>query len=225
MITKHSQALNKAFLAILFVALMFTMPCNAAITSYNNSVTSDDSQYFNLNYSQSVTFNVEGVNVTQYDWYVDSQPIINNFDNYTTAFTVRGMHNVTVEVTNVSGTDIVIWLPIVSRQVTTGSIAQINDSAKDEVIESFEEPNFEKFLSGTMQPYTDILGPLFFMFLFGFPFVMQWIRQGSVLIPAVSGTILGGLLLSFFPEEYVQYAILFVGIGIMSALYALFKDR
>lgn len=75
------------------------------------------------------------------------------------------------------------------------------------------------------EPYTAALGSLFFALLFALPFVMQWLRQGSMAIPCVLGIILGSIMLAKAPAEYHIVAVVFVALGVLAVVWGVIKDR
>jgi len=75
------------------------------------------------------------------------------------------------------------------------------------------------------EPYTAALGSLFFALIFALPFVMQWIRQGNMAIPAVLGIILGGIMLTKTPAEYHIAAVAFIALSVLAVVWGVIKDR
>jgi len=75
------------------------------------------------------------------------------------------------------------------------------------------------------QPYTAAIGSLFFAIIFAIPFLMQWIRQGSMAIPGALGVILGGFMLARTPAEYHLVAVAFIALGILAVVWGIVKDR
>ena len=75
------------------------------------------------------------------------------------------------------------------------------------------------------RPYTDPIGPLFYVIVFAIPFLMQWLRQGSMAVPAAIGIILGGIMLAKTPAEYHLAAIAFIALSILAVVWGVIKDR
>ena len=75
------------------------------------------------------------------------------------------------------------------------------------------------------RPYTDLIGPLFYVIVFAIPFLMQWLRQGSMAVPAAIGIILGGIMLAKTPAEYHLAAIAFIALSILAVVWGVIKDR
>ena len=75
------------------------------------------------------------------------------------------------------------------------------------------------------RPYTDLIGPFFYVIVFAIPFLMQWLRQGSMAVPAAIGIILGGIMLAKTPAEYHLAAIAFIALSILAVVWGVIKDR
>jgi len=74
-------------------------------------------------------------------------------------------------------------------------------------------------------PYTNVLGTLFWGFLFGILFLMLWMRSEDVTIPALLGLIIGGSMWVFMPAEWVQMAASLTVISFAGLIYSLIKGR
>lgn len=81
------------------------------------------------------------------------------------------------------------------------------------------------FSATIAMPFTAIMGNIFFVFLFGTPFLMQWLRQENMIVPCVTGILLGSILIGFLPVEYHLLSCLFIGICITGILYVGLKER
>ena len=81
------------------------------------------------------------------------------------------------------------------------------------------------FVESVISPYTDLLGAVFYLFVFIYSIVMQWTRQRSVLMPSVVLLTLAGIIFGLMPEDWKLYASLMVLIGVASTLWKLYKDR
>ena len=85
--------------------------------------------------------------------------------------------------------------------------------------------NWSGSMTALSMPYTAIMGNLFFLFLFGMPFLMAWIRQNNTAIPMVWGLVVGGSMLLFLPLEYRFTATLILVLAIVGGLWMVFKER
>jgi hypothetical protein len=76
-----------------------------AITLWNNDKTNDDSLHITVNESESVCFNATAnQTITTWNWFREGVDQSNNFDNYTTSWSVNGTYTVSVNATNANGT-------------------------------------------------------------------------------------------------------------------------
>lgn len=91
--------------------------------------------------------------------------------------------------------------------------------------ETTEGVDFLGIKDAAEEPYTAALGSLFFALIFALPFVMQWIRQGNMAIPAVLGIILGGIMLTKTPAEYHIAAVAFIALSVLAVVWGVIKDR
>lgn len=73
--------------------------------------------------------------------------------------------------------------------------------------------------------YTDSMGAFFYVFVFSIPFVIQWLRQGNMVIPSILGIISAGFLLMYVPAEYELVAITFIALGVLGVLWGVVKER
>lgn len=90
---------------------------------------------------------------------------------------------------------------------------------------TFYEFNFSIFAYAIALPFTAIMGNLFFVFLFGIPFLMMWLRQESMNVPLALGIILAAGIFMFLPPEYVISAMGIMALAIVGAIYLVFKER
>ena len=85
--------------------------------------------------------------------------------------------------------------------------------------------NFSGSMSALSLPFVTVMGNLFFLFLFGMPFLMAWLRQSNTAIPMVWGLVVGGAMLLFLPLEYRFTASLMLVLAIVGGLWMVFKER
>ncbi len=97
-----------------------------AITGWGNDKTNNASTSITVNESESVRFNATAnQTITTWKWFKDGANQSNNFDNYTTSWSVNGTNNVTVNATNDNGTsDTTTWTitvnDIMPPEIVTG---------------------------------------------------------------------------------------------------------
>jgi len=72
-------------------------------------------------------------------------------------------------------------------------------------------------------PYEDIVGPIFWGFLFAVIFGMLWITMEDVTVPALLGMIIGGSIWSLMPGEWVKIGMSLTIISMASLVYSYLK--
>lgn len=187
--------------------------------------------YPGVEWGSNITFSiVTNETIITYHWFVDDINQTNNFDNLTASWIERGQKNVTVWGTNANGsTGLITWRPYVKTEMATGAdeVAKAKVDGYDNLINeiSIDNPDFEKILYSLSEPYTAVVGDIFFVVLWGLPMIMLWIRQESILIPAMYGLIMGGLLLAFLPASFAATASAMIVLSVMGILYMFYKER
>jgi len=95
--------------------------------------------------------------------------------------------------------------------------------------------NFDNLTNASLDPtnmssvassiYTDIIGTVFWGFLFAIIFIMIWMRQEDITIPSLLDLIIGASLWSFMPPEWVQMAMSLTVISFAGLVYSLLQGR
>jgi len=75
------------------------------------------------------------------------------------------------------------------------------------------------------QPFVDIFGSIFWGVVFSIIFIMIWLRQKDVTIPAILGLIIGLSLWSFMPADWVSMASSLSIVSFFGIMYTLIKGR
>jgi hypothetical protein len=73
--------------------------------------------------------------------------------------------------------------------------------------------------------YVDGMDAFFYVFVFSIPFVIQYLRQGTMIIPSVLGIITAGFLLMYVPAEYELVAVTFIALGVLGVIWGVVKER
>ena len=215
----------------LFIGLFSLASVEAApaTTAYNNSV-SGVTLYPHVQHSGSIQFNVTVNESVNYTWYKDGTSISNNFDNYTTSWTGPGQKNISVFASNPNGTtELLSWFPLVEQAMAGfgDEIDELNMTPYNSILNvvSSEDPDYEAFLFALSQPHTNIIGSLFYVILYGVPFLFIWIGQGSAKIPAVLGCMLAPVMLGAFNPDYIGISVLLILLTLFGLIYTLYKER
>ena len=75
------------------------------------------------------------------------------------------------------------------------------------------------------EPYTDRMGLIFWLMLFGLPFVAMFIRGTKVIVPALLALCIGGLIWQFLPPEWTYIAYLLIIVAITGIIYSIMRSR
>lgn len=221
-------------LLLLFgVIFYFIISTNAAVptlTIINNTYNNGTGSYgIFLNSGQSITFNVANIsNVITWNWYVDKVLQSNNNSAFTTSFSSGSYHYVQVNATNINGTsNTLIWGVNVypAMAVSSQKIQSLNESPANDLQTAISQKSFTGIIAAPIKIYTNLLGLGFYAFLWFLVFVMMWLKQQSINIPATVGIIFGGLLITFLPPAYQLISQVLIVFGIFAVIYVFFKGR
>lgn len=239
MISKERELFGLPWQVVVLLILFLLLPLTISIVraapviqAYNNSISAN--QYPHRDVNSNIQFNVSATEViTTWSWYVDDVAISNNFDNLTHSWTTSGQKNVTVSGSNGGGTtEAISWYPIIEREKSTASdeTAALNTSWFDSLLDSFKgsTPSLVAFTTAIVLPFTNTetgIGNFFYLFLYGLPMLVIWIRQEKALIPAGLGIIFGIFFLGQLPESYIGAAVLLIILTASGIIYSLIKER
>ncbi|MDD3098873.1 MAG: PKD domain-containing protein [Bacilli bacterium] len=157
---------------------------------------------------------------TSISWdFGDDEAIGVNTTNPTTVIypVTYGARTITFTATNAFGTStssVVIYISAIgSRDTVTGPIATVDASGIYDYMNYFDpdpetqQPDITNMIFGLAEPYTDLIGGMFYLFLFGVPYLIMWIRQKNLTIPSIIGVIFGSWMLVQLPAAYMLPAI------------------
>lgn len=97
------------------------------------------------------------------------------------------------------------------------------DKNFDNLTDTGLEP--EKLSNVGSAPYTDMMGNIFWGFLFAMIFVMIWIRQEDVTLSCMLGLIIGSSVWAFMPEDWTAMAMSLTVISFAGIVYSLLRGR
>lgn len=223
--------MNKLIVLLLLFALIGSASAVAPVISvYNNSI-SGTNMFPHQQINTNIVFNASANQaITTWTWLTDGVNQANNNPSLTETWTTAGYKNVTVYGTNANGqSNVVIWNPIIERLKSTAGQVQptIATTSYDNLTASLDgdAPDFVAFLQANAEPYTGLVGNLFYLFVFVLPLVIIWIRQEKALIPAGLGIVIGVIAIPFLPESFILPAVMFLVITTVGVLYSLYKER
>lgn len=212
-----------AVLALLFTAMVGGAP---AIVAYDNNVSNQSLAVVSL-YGGSVHFNATANETVTWDWEVNGTSKSHNFDNFAHTFNVGfGLHNVTAIATNVNGSAEVTWVVWEKMETYPGTIPTIDHSSYNMMRDSTRyPPNMEDFGKAMANPYTRMIGAIFYLFIFGIPLMMMYIRQDNMTLPTTLLILFGSMIIMMLPPQWQIIAGAILTLGFVGILFKLYKER
>lgn len=220
-------------LLILFTLFLLIGSASAVppvITLYNNSV-SGTNMFPHQQINTNIRFNASADQViVTWVWYTDNVNQSNNASSLNESWATPGYKNVTVWGSNSNGeSNHITWNPIIERLKSNSTQVQttISESSYTNLTASLDGDSFDvvAFLQANAEPFTGLIGNLFYLFVFVLPLVIIWIRQEKALIPAGLGIIVGIIALPFLPESFLLPSVMFLVITVIGVLYSIYKER
>jgi uncharacterized membrane protein (DUF485 family) len=212
---------------IILVLLCNNAACTPQITNATNSQTGTH-LYLYPNYGDTVIFTAEAnETITTWTWHANEYDQFNNHPTYSLLYTDFGYHNVSVYGTNAGGnTNTIIWIVWVNRELRDTHAENVDETAYNMLQDSIsDEPSFHALMRAISHPYTSALGLIFYLFLFGLPLLMMYIRQDSMTIPATLMFIIGGVIIAMLPAQWQIITGALMGLALFGMLYKLYKER
>ena len=153
------------------------------------------------------------------------------FGSYTntttyTLNTTEGSHtmNITLEQGGAAPTPTTGWTP---RATTSTHQTPLNESAYNKLDDSLQaaNPKWTDFTDAIAKPYLDQMGSIFFLFLFGVPLLMLYIRQDSVNIPATTVFLFGAFVIVLLPPQWRMIGRALLALALFGAFFSFMKER
>lgn len=218
----------KTMALVVMAALIMAPPALAEDISYTwNSVSGTDDSV-PADYGVSVMFTAGTVNATtMWNWSVNGvtyQTGINASCN--ASFSSFGMHNVSANGSGAYGvTPDHVWSVVCQRELASGSVETFPDHSGDMEDSISGEPSFEDFCKVIATPYTSVFGSVFYLFLFGTPMLMLYIRQDDLATPITIMFLFGSMILFMLPAQWQAIGGALMVLGLIGALFRIFKER
>lgn len=197
------------------------------ITNASNNQTGSR-MYAYPNYGDVINFSVTAnESIDTWMWYSDGYDQFNNLPYLQVPFNVFGYHNVSVNGTNINGTtNTTKWVVWTNRETRDTPAEHVDETGYEMLQESIEdEPDFHGMMKAVSYPYTNMLGLIFYLVLFGLPLLMIYIRTDKIQIPATLMFLLGGVIIATLPAQWQIIAGALMGLAMLGMLYSLFKER
>ena len=84
-------------------------------------------------------------------------------------------------------------------------------------------PNFGMLIWNAVAVYSDSMGMVAFVVMFAIPFLMMWIVQSDMTMPALLGMFFSLYLFARLPEQYIMFSVGCFVICITALLWSLYK--
>lgn len=214
----------------LFVFLIFHASATSIVTDPVTSITTNSATFngnLTLTTNPTIVWFQYGMSGYGYMFRTDNQTMT---ANGTFTDTVTGMPLISAQIYKVqavyddgNGTTTNDTQLFTLTPVPTTTYGGQFDQYSQELLEA--KLNITKMSTTTPKPYTDIMGSLFWGFLFGMMFLMMFMKQDDVSIPSLVGLLIGGSLWSFMPEEYVSMAYSLTIVSFAGLMFSLIKSK
>ena len=104
-------------------------------------------------------------------------------------------------------------------------IPTVDPSVYDDMVSNISSMNAPGIIFAAGGVYTNIVGNLFYLFIWLMIFSMYWLAQRNVTLPSVMGIILGGVIIGMLPESYQPVAVALILISGASIIYYMYTER
>jgi hypothetical protein len=108
----------------------------------------------------------------------------------------------------------VIGVTLVPRDVATGTITTIPTYRWQNISNTFggsnvtnAGPNLGMLLYNTVLTYSDAMGQIVYVIFFSIPFLMMWIVQSDMTMPAIIGMFFSLYVFVRLPEQYIVFGV------------------
>lgn len=86
-----------------------------------------------------------------------------------------------------------------------------------------EGPNFGMLIWNSVSVYSDSVGMIAYVIFFAIPFIMMWIVQSDMTLPAIIGMMFSLYVFARLPEQYILFAVGCFVICVAALLWSLYK--
>lgn len=152
-------------------------------------------------------------------WTIDGVVSSEAGASLTTSFDISGSHYVSTSSEQ--------WYIVISRQLATDPIDNFSNAQSDfdNLTNSFSPLDIDSILSTPLVPFVNLIGRLFYLILFGLPFIYIWRQQESMTITTVLFLICGCLFIGFIPAQYASFILVAITIALAYGIFSISRDR
>lgn len=84
-------------------------------------------------------------------------------------------------------------------------------------------PNFGLLIMNSVAMYSDYVGMIVYVIFFAMPFIMMWIVQADMTMPAIIGMLFSLYVFARLPEQYILFAVGCFIICVAALVWSLYK--
>jgi hypothetical protein len=84
-------------------------------------------------------------------------------------------------------------------------------------------PNFGGLIFSAISTYSDAIGQVAFVILFAIPFIMMWIVNADMTLPAIVGIVFSAYVFVRIPSQYIFFAVGAFAISVVALLWSLYR--
>ena len=174
-------------------------------------------------YGETLPLSVEDIpgGIQSVVWTIDGKEVLGETgQEFDFVMSEPGLFNVTATIVANSGSVTTQKFSVrVLRQMATAHIQPINTTHYENTQKAIKNKDLTAFVAESNGAYTDLIGRMYFLIVFGIAFGFIWLQQRRMTIPTVLFLITGGIFAGFIPGEYLFYGMIFAGLAIAVSLY------
>lgn len=197
-----------------------------AITSYTNNITGANA-HVPIAHGTAVLFNATSNESVTWSWTLDGVDQSTSSDSYTHTFSAGfGYYAVTVNATNANGTNLHTWGIWENIETSAQTVPTFTDTSYQMLLDSIDyPPNMEDFGKAMVHPFVQMVGVIFYLFIFGIPLTMMYIRQDNMTLPTTLLLLFGSIIIFMLPPQWQIIAGALMTLGFVGILFKLYKER
>ena len=113
------------------------------------------------------------------------------------------------------------------RDTTDTHQETINESAYNQFDAAMmaANPSWTDFTDALAKPYLLLIGSIFYLFVFGLPLLMIYIRQDSINVPATFMFLFGSFMTVLLPPQWQIIGRGLLALALLGAIYSFMKER
>lgn len=150
-------------------------------------------------------------------WIVDNVTNAENSNTIHITFTDVGNHYVSA-----NNEDYIINC---KPAIAVTEIEILNESNYNKLILSMKNDNWTDIGEIITYPYTNVIGKIFYIFVFILPFIILWKENENMGVPTILAFIFGCLFIGFIPAQFMKIIIFTITIIWTYTLYEIWRKK